>query len=69
MKLLGKSSKKMIDKVVNKEKEMAVEFLESFLGKENALDFDLNGVIVRLGSVKLKLKGNVEVTVILPKKG
>ncbi len=68
MKLLDKSSKKLIGTVVNKEKEIAIGFLESFLDKENALDFDLNGVVVRLGDFKLKLNGNVQVTVILPKK-
>ena len=68
MKLLDKSSKKLIGGVVDREKEVAMEFFESFLGRENALNFDLNGVVVRLGGVNLKLNGNVKVTVILPKR-
>ena len=68
MKLFGKGSKKLLGKVVNTEKEVVEEVLEYFLDKENKMNFDLNGVIVKLGKVKLKLNGNVEVTMILPNK-
>ncbi len=67
MKLFDKNSKKLIGKAVNMEKTVVAEVLKSFLDKENRMNFDLNGVTVRLGKVKLKLNGNVEVTVILPK--
>lgn len=68
MKLFGKGSKKLAGKIVSKEKEIAVGVLESFLDRENKMNFDLNGVTVKLGKVKLRLNGNVEVTVILPNK-
>lgn len=68
LKLLDKDSKKLIGRVISREKEVAAELLGSFLDKENRINFDLNGVTVRLGKVKLKLNGNVEVTVILPKR-
>lgn len=58
----------MVGKIVSKEKEIAAEVLESLLDRENRMNFDLNGVTVKLGKVKLKLNGNVEVTVILPNK-
>jgi len=67
LKLFDKNSKKLIGKAVNMEKTVVAEVLKSFLDKENRMNFDLNGVTVRLGKVKLKLNGNVEVTVILPK--
>ncbi len=68
MKLFEKNSKKLIGKAVNMEKSLVAEVLESFLDKKNGMNFDLNGVTVKLGKIKLKLNGNVEVTVILPKR-
>jgi len=69
LKLSDNGSKELIKRAVSREKEVIEEFLESILGKEVKADFDLNGVTVKLGKIKLKLNGSVEVTVIPPKKG
>ncbi|MFH0889957.1 MAG: hypothetical protein V1836_02320 [Candidatus Aenigmatarchaeota archaeon] len=69
MKLFGKGSKKMLNDVVDAEKKLAAEVLESFLDRETKATFDLNGVTIKLGSTKLKLSGKIDVTVVLPKKG
>ncbi|MBI1972369.1 MAG: hypothetical protein HYS53_03655 [Candidatus Aenigmarchaeota archaeon] len=68
MKLVGRGSKKLFGKIVSKEKEVVAEVLESLIERENRMNFDLNGVTLKLGKVKLKLNGSVEVTVVLPRK-
>ncbi len=68
MKLFGKGSKKLLGKVVDAEKELAEEVLQSLFGKEAKANFNLDGITVKLGGMKLKLNGNVEVTIVPPKK-
>lgn len=68
MKLLGKNSKKMLGKVVDAEKELAEEVLQTLFDKEARAHFNLDGITVKLGTMKLKLNGNVEVTIVPPKK-
>ncbi|MBI3413179.1 MAG: hypothetical protein HY051_03810 [Candidatus Aenigmarchaeota archaeon] len=69
MKLFGDSGGKLIKKIAGRNKEFIEEILESVIDEGGTLKFDLNGVKVNLGKIKLKLNGNVEVTAIPQKKG
>ncbi len=68
MKLFGKNSKKLLGKVVDVEKGLAEEVLQTLFEKEAKANFDLDGITVKLGKAKLKLNGNVEVAIVPPKK-
>jgi len=47
---------------------LAVDILNSVLERETKAKFDLSGVTAKLGDIKLKLDGEIEVTILLPKK-
>ncbi len=68
MKLFGKNSKKILGKVVDAEKELAEEVLQTLFDKEARAHFNLDGITVKLGGMKLKLDGDVDVTIVPPKK-
>ncbi len=57
-----------IEELVKNKEELLVKFLSIVEGKETSANVNLDGIKFNLGGTEVKVNGNVELTLVPPKK-